>query len=125
MPIIQSNPVDAYLNAFPKEIQERMEILRVTIQKAAPKAQEVISYKMPAYKLNGILVYFAGYKNHIGFYPTPGVLEFYKKELKDFKTSKGAVQFPNDKALPLALITKIVKYRVKEDKEKATEKVKK
>lgn len=125
MPLLQSNPVDAYLDTFPKDIQERLELLRVTIQKAAPKSQEVISYKMPAYKQHGILVYFAGYKHHIGFYPTPGVLEFYKKELKDFKTSKGAVQFPNDQALPLTLISKIVKYRVKEDKENAAAKAKK
>jgi uncharacterized protein YdhG (YjbR/CyaY superfamily) len=92
--------------------------MRDTIRKAAPKADETMSYGMPTFKLNGNLVHFAGYKNHIGFYPTPSGIEAFNKELSVYKSSKGAVQFPLDQRLPLTLITKIVKLRVKENEEK-------
>ena len=102
---------DDYISVFPEATQEILQQLRNTIKKAAPEAEEVISYNMPAYRLNSILVYFAGYANHIGFYPTPSALEAFKKEIAVYKSSKGAVQFPLDKPLPLALITRIVEFR--------------
>jgi uncharacterized protein YdhG (YjbR/CyaY superfamily) len=115
---------DAYIASFPKETQTLLEQLRATIKKAAPEAEELISYQMPAYKYNGMLVYFAGYKNHIGFYPTASGIANFTKELSVFKSSKGAVQFPLDRPLPLQLVTKIVKFRVKENMEKAAMKLK-
>lgn len=107
--------IDEYISLFPKDVQVMLESLRQTIRKAAPTAEEVISYQMPTFKLNGNLVHFAAYKNHVGFYPTPTGIEAFKKELTKYKSSKGAVQFPIDEKLPLGLITKIVKYRVKEN----------
>ncbi len=114
--------VDEYIAVFPKEVQKLLQQVRTTIKKAALTAEEVISYGMPAYKLNGMLVYFAGYKNHIGFYATPTGHRAFKKELSIYKEGKGSVQFPIDQAIPLALITKIVKFRVAENKRKLTEK---
>jgi len=111
--------VDEYIAAFPEEIRERLERLRATIKRAAPDAQEKISYRMPAFALKGPLVYFAAFKNHIGFYPTPSATVKYKKELAAYEGGKGSVRFPLDKPLPLGLITKIVKSRVKENLEKA------
>ena len=111
--------VDEYIAGFDPAIKERLEQLRQTIKKTAPAAEETISYMMPAYKLHGMLVYFAGYKNHIGFYPGAGGIEAFKKELSVYKGAKGSVQFPHDKPLPLGLISKIVKYRVKQNLEKA------
>jgi uncharacterized protein YdhG (YjbR/CyaY superfamily) len=118
--MLSSKPknIDEYMIGFPEETQLLMEELREPIRKAAPEAEEVISYSMPAFKWHGILVYFAGYKNHIGFYPGSGAIVTFEKELVKYKTSKGAIQFPLDKPLPLALITKIVKLRVKQNKEK-------
>lgn len=110
--------IDQHISEFPKETQQLLELLRMTILQAAPKAEEVISYNMPAFKYNGILVWFAGYKNHIGFYPSSTPIVVFKEQLKKYKTSKGAIQFPLDKPLPLALITKIVKYRIKQNLEK-------
>jgi uncharacterized protein YdhG (YjbR/CyaY superfamily) len=110
--------VDEYIAAFPADIKKRMQQLRKTIRAAAPKADEVISYQMPGYKYFGMLVYFAAYKNHIGFYPgAGGVLEFYKK-LSSFKSAKGSVQFPHDRPIPYDVISKIVKFRVKQNEEK-------
>jgi uncharacterized protein YdhG (YjbR/CyaY superfamily) len=97
----------------------------MTIHIAATTAEEVISYNMPAFKQNGILVWFAGYKNHIGFYPSSTPIKLFKEQLTKYKTSKGAIQFPIDKPLPLALITKIVKFRIKQNSEKAAAKQKK
>lgn len=116
--------VDAYIAAFSHETQQKLEQVRAVIKKAAPKAEEVISYGMPAYKQNGMLVYFAGYKSHIGFYPTPSGIEAFKKELAIYKGAKGSVQFPLDKALPLTLISKIVKFRVAVNAESAKAKKK-
>jgi uncharacterized protein YdhG (YjbR/CyaY superfamily) len=107
--------IDEYINTFPKEIQDILEKLRQTIQKAAPDATEAISYGIPTFKLHGNLVHFAAYKNHIGFYPTSGPIEAFKKELSGYKRSKGTVQFPINQSLPLGLIRTIVKYRVKEN----------
>ena len=92
--------VDAYIAGFPKDTQTLLEQLRTAIMKAAPDAEEVISYQMPAYKYFGMLVYFAGYKNHIGFYPGAAGIETFKKELSIYKGAKGSVQFPLDKPLP-------------------------
>lgn len=116
------NEVDRYIADFPNETRLALELVRATIIKAAPGAEEVISYKMPAYKKNGMLVYFAGYKHHIGFYPTPSGITAFKKELSAYKGAKGSVQFPLDQAMPLGLITKIVKFRLKENLEKAKRK---
>lgn len=107
--------IDEYIAIFPEDIQKLLQQMRQIIRKAAPEAEEVISYSIPAFKLNSVLVYFAGYKNHIGFYPTSSGIRNFQKELSVYKTSKGAVQFPLNKALPVSIITKIVKSRVKED----------
>ncbi|HVY75556.1 MAG TPA: DUF1801 domain-containing protein, partial [Puia sp.] len=89
--------------------------LRQTIKQAAPKATETISYRMPAFRQNKVLVYYAVHKEHIGFYPTSDPIVHFRQELEQYNTSKGAIQFPIDKPLPLALIKKIVKFRLEED----------
>jgi uncharacterized protein YdhG (YjbR/CyaY superfamily) len=113
------NSIDDYITSFPKEIQLLLEQIRATIKIAAPTAEEVISYQMPAFKLNGILVWFAAYPKHIGFYPKSSSIEFFKKELSIYKWAKGSVQFPLDKPLPLELISKIVKFRAHENLRRA------
>jgi uncharacterized protein YdhG (YjbR/CyaY superfamily) len=110
--------VDKYISAFPPEVQKIIEQVRATIRKAAPGAEETISYGIPTFVLNGNLVHYAAFKNHIGFYSTPSGGEAFKKELSVYKSGKGSVQFPIDEPMPLELITKIVKYRVKENLEK-------
>jgi uncharacterized protein YdhG (YjbR/CyaY superfamily) len=117
---IKFKTVDEYIGTFPVATKKIMQQVRKTIIDAAPEAEEVISYNMPAYKQEGMLVFFAAYKEHIGFYPTPGGIEAFKKELSVYNSAKGSVQFPIDKPMPLALITKIVKYRVKENLKKAS-----
>ncbi len=111
--------IDEYLLSFPIDIQKKLEQMRNSIKKAAPKANEVISYGMPAFKLNGMLVWFAAHTKHIGFYPRARGIEAFKKELSIYKWAKGSVQFPLDKPLPLGLITKMVKFRVNENMERA------
>ncbi|RYF72676.1 MAG: hypothetical protein EOO39_11740 [Cytophagaceae bacterium] len=111
--------IDEYLYDFPEAVQEMMEHLRQAIRDAAPEAVETISYQMPAFMLAGKLVYFAGYKNHIGFYPTPSGITAFKDELSAYNCAKGTVQFPLDKPLPIDLITRIVKFRVQENLAKA------
>jgi uncharacterized protein YdhG (YjbR/CyaY superfamily) len=113
---------DEYIAEFSGEIQKKLVQMRAIIQKAAPKSTEVISYGMPAFKQNKVLVFFAAAKEHLGFYPTGSPVSMFKDELENYKTSKGAIQFPYDKPLPAALIAKIVKYRVREDAEKNEEK---
>lgn len=113
------NNIDEYIRNSPEDVRETLKKLRSTIQKAAPKAEEVISYQMPAFKYHGMLVYFAAFKNHIGFYPTSSGIKAFQNEFSDYKWSKGAVQFPMDEPLPLGLISRIVKFRVKENTEKA------
>ena len=105
------NEIDQYISAFPNEVQERLELIRSTIKAAAPDAEEVISYKMPAYKLKGILVYFAGYQNHIGFYPGANGISHFQEEINQFKNAKGSVQLPHTLPLPLDLVTRIVAFR--------------
>ncbi|WP_153797250.1 iron chaperone [Foetidibacter luteolus] len=122
---VQVANVDEYIAGFSPGIQLLLQQLRQTIKAAAPGAEETISYQMPAYKLRGMLVYFACYENHIGFYPTPSGIEAFKKELSRYKSAKGSVQFPLNEPLPLALVTKIVKFRVKENAAMAVTKAKK
>lgn len=109
------NSIDAYIANFPLDVQAILTELRATIRRAAPNAQEAISYQMPTFKLEGNLVHFAAFKNHIGFYPAPSGIAHFQKELSAYKTSKGAVQFPLNQPLPLKLIARIVKFRVKEN----------
>jgi len=117
--MVAAKNIDDYLSAFPQDVVIKLEKLRQAIQKAAPAATEAISYAIPTFKLEGNLVHFAGYKNHIGFYPGSSGIESFKNELAAYNLSKGTVQFPLDKPLPLGLVTKIVKYRVKQNLEKA------
>jgi uncharacterized protein YdhG (YjbR/CyaY superfamily) len=120
----KASDIDEYISAFPADTQKLLEQLRATIRKAAPRAEETISYGMPAFKLHGVLVYFAAYARHIGFYPTGTGIAAFTKELSAYKSSKGAVQFPLDKPLPLALIRKMVQFKVREDAERFREKKK-
>lgn len=121
----QAENIDEYIAAFPKDVQKLLKEIRATIKKAAPEAEEAIKYAIPTFILNGNLVHFAAFKNHIGFYPTPNGIEAFKKELAPYASAKGSAQFPLDKPMPLALITKIVKYRVKENSAKSKAKPKK
>jgi uncharacterized protein YdhG (YjbR/CyaY superfamily) len=111
--------IDSYIASFSIDVQAALEQVRTAIKTSAPKAEEVISYNMPAYKYFGMLVYFAGYKNHIGFYSLPSGHRAFEKELSIYKQGKGSVQFPLDKPMPLSLIKKMVKFRVQENLEKA------
>jgi uncharacterized protein YdhG (YjbR/CyaY superfamily) len=117
--------IDEYIANFPNDIQQKLKDLRTTIKKAAPKAEEKISYAMPTFAQHGNLVHFAAFKNHIGFYPAPRAIEEFKKELAKYEGSKGTVQFPLDKPLPLSLVSKMVKFRVAQNMEKAASKKKK
>ena len=109
---------DEYISMFPENVQKILQQLRNTIKKAAPKAEEVISYNMPAFKQGAVLVYYAAYKTHIGFYPTSLPIEIFKEQLTVYKTSKGAIQFPMNKPLPLQLIKQIVRFRIMQVQEK-------
>jgi uncharacterized protein YdhG (YjbR/CyaY superfamily) len=109
-----STSIDAYIQAQPKELQERLAELRAAIVRAAPQATEKMSYQMPTFFLGENLVHFAAYKEHIGFYPSPTGITAFAKELKGYETSKGAIRFPLDQPLPLALVGRIVRFRVKE-----------
>ena len=109
--------IEEYISKFPEDIQKILQQIRAAIKKAAPKSIEVISYGMPAFKQIKVVVYFAVNKNHIGFYPTPNAIICFSKELATYKTSKGAIQFPLDKKIPLTLISRITQFRVKEDLE--------
>ncbi|MGC4021716.1 MAG: DUF1801 domain-containing protein [Cyclobacteriaceae bacterium] len=111
--------IDEYISDFPEHVREIMERVRFTIAKAAPQAEEVISYSMPAFKLNGVLVYFAGWQNHLGFYPFSSAIRAFQKDLSKYEGAKGSIKFPYDKPIPYTLISKMVKYRVKENLEKA------
>ena len=112
------NEIDNYIEDFPPVVQKQLKEIRAIIKSAAPEAQELISYCMPAYKLNGVLVYFAGYKGHIGFYPTPSGIKQFLPKIQEYKHSKGAVQFPIDQPLPKKLIKEIVMFRIKENNRK-------
>ena len=117
--------IDEYIAAFPEEIQAMLEQIRATISKLAPTAEEAIKYAIPTFVLNGRnLVHFAAFKNHIGFYPTPTGIESFQKELSKYKHGKGSVQFPLDEPMPLALITKIVKFNMVRNAERDVKKKK-
>jgi uncharacterized protein YdhG (YjbR/CyaY superfamily) len=117
--------IDEYIATFPSDIQAILEKIRRTIRKAAPSASEAIKYQMPTFVLNGNLVHFAAFKNHIGFYPAPQGIEEFKKELSKYEGSKGAVRFALDRPIPYALIAKIVKFRVKKNLANAEARAKK
>jgi len=117
--------IDEYIATFPEATQKILKKIRATIKAAAPDAEEKISYQMPTFTLKGNLVHFAAFKNHIGFYPTPTGIEKFKKELSVYEGAKGSVQFPLDKPIPYDLISKIVRFRVKENLANAEAKVKK
>jgi uncharacterized protein YdhG (YjbR/CyaY superfamily) len=106
--------IDEYIAGFPSDVQAILEQIRMTIREAAPDAQEKISYQMPTFTLNGNLIHFAAFKNHIGLYPTPTGIEEFKKELSGYEGGKGSVRFPLDKPIPFDLISRIVKFRAKE-----------
>ena len=111
--------IDDYIAGFPPDVQKTLQKVRATIKRAAPQADETISYQMPTFKLEGNLVHFAAFKNHIGLYPTPSGTERFRKELSSYETGKGSIRFPLDKPIPYDLIAKIVKFRVRENLEKA------
>lgn len=112
--------IDQYIVAFPPSTQKLLQQIRQVIAKAAPQAIESIKYAMPTFELYGNLVHFAAYKNHLGFYPAPSGLKAFQEEINQYPNSKGAVQFALDKPLPVKLITQIVKFRVNENKVKAS-----
>lgn len=114
--------IDEYIAGYPLAVQQKLQKIRGIIRKAAPKAIETISYGIPTFVQHGNLVHFGGYKTHIGFYPAPGGIEAFKKELTQYECSKGTVKFMLDKPLPTGLITKIVKFRQAQNKEKALSK---
>jgi uncharacterized protein YdhG (YjbR/CyaY superfamily) len=117
--------INEYISAFPNDVQEILQKIRSTIRKAAPEAEETINYQMPTFTLNGNLVHFAAFKNHIGFYPTPTGIEKFKDELSVYEGAKGSVRFPLDQPIPLDLIGRIVKFRVNENLNRGAAKGKK
>jgi uncharacterized protein YdhG (YjbR/CyaY superfamily) len=119
------NTVEAYLAALPSDTRDILEEIRAIVKEAAPNAEEVVSYGMPSFRQNGMLVCYAVNKNHIGLYPTPSPIIAFKDELAKYQTSKGAIQFPIEKAIPKGLVKKIVKFKLKENEEKARLKNKK
>jgi uncharacterized protein YdhG (YjbR/CyaY superfamily) len=114
-PMKKFKTMDEYIVSFPKNVQTILQEMRQTIHNAAPQAEETISYSMPAFKQKGVLVWFAAFKNHIGFFPTALGVEAFKAELRDYSTSKGTIRFPLDKPIPFDLVKKIVEYRIKEN----------
>jgi uncharacterized protein YdhG (YjbR/CyaY superfamily) len=117
--------IDEYIAGFPRDIQELLEKIRMTIREAAPDAVEDIRYRMPTFTLKGNLVHFAAFKKHIGFYPAPRGIEAFKDELAVYEGAKGSVRFPLDKPIPFDLIRRIVRFRVEKDLERAETKGKK
>jgi uncharacterized protein YdhG (YjbR/CyaY superfamily) len=117
--------IDEYIAGFSPEIQEILEKIRQIVREVAPEASETIKYQMPTFVLHGNLVHFAAFKKHIGFYPVPSGVEAFKEELSVYKGAKGSVQFPLDQPIPYDLISRIVKFRVQENLEKAAAKGKK
>jgi uncharacterized protein YdhG (YjbR/CyaY superfamily) len=110
--------IDEYIETQPANVRAALKMLRHTIKKAAPEAEEVISYQMPAFKFHGILVYFAVFKNHFSFFPTSSAIKSFNEKLKSYECSKGTIKFPLDKPIPVRLVAEIVKFRVKENLEK-------
>lgn len=123
--MVKADNIDDYISHFPADVQNKLEEIRSAISKAAPKATESFKYGMPTFEQHGNLVHFAAFKNHIGFYPAPDGIRSFKRELAKYDQSKGTIRFAQDKPLPLGLIGKIVKFRVKQNEEKAKAKLKK
>lgn len=119
---IKFKTVDEYFSTLSAGTKNILEQVRKAIKQAAPQATEVISYNMPAFKMHGVLVYYAAYSGHIGFYPTSSPIEIFKEELSAYKCSKGAIQFPIEKPIPLNLVKRIVTFRVQQDEAKAKKK---
>jgi uncharacterized protein YdhG (YjbR/CyaY superfamily) len=117
-PVDGVTSIDHYIRGFPKDVRIKLLEMRSSIRSAAPEATEKISYRMPTFFFNGNLVHFAAFAHHIGFYPTPSGIDAFQRELKPYKTSKGAIQFPLDQPLPQRLISRIVRFRVKENAQK-------
>ncbi len=115
---VKVQDVESYIAQFPEETKNLLQAIRTTICQEAPEAEECISYQMPAYKFNGILLYFAAYKHHIGLYPTPSAILAFEDELTDYKCAKGSIQFPLAKAFPFDLLKRIVAYRMMENTNK-------
>lgn len=115
--------IDEYIADYPKDVQKILNKIRRTIKKAAPKAEEAISYQIPTFNFHGYLIYFAAYKNHIGVYPAPRGVEKFKKDLARYGAGKGTLRFPLDEPIPYDLITKMVEFRVKQNSEKTKTKV--
>jgi uncharacterized protein YdhG (YjbR/CyaY superfamily) len=118
----QFKTMDDYIDSLPADVQRILNELRRAIREAAPEAEETINYQIPTFTLNGNLVHFAAFENHIGFYPTPSGMQAFEKELSRYKRAKGSVQFPIDEPLPMPLIRRTVEYRVKENREKKVKK---
>ncbi len=114
--------IDAYVQEQPPAIRKRLKEIRSIVRQIAPAATEKISYRMPAFFLNGVIVYFGAFRNHIGFYPGANGVAAFQNEIKSYKSAKGSIQFPHDRPLPAALIRRIVKYRVKENIQKLKQK---
>jgi uncharacterized protein YdhG (YjbR/CyaY superfamily) len=110
---------EEYIIAYPSSIQDRLQKIRSLVKKAAPDAEEKISYGMPAFTLQGMLLYFAAHTKHIGFYPFTTAIAAFREELSEYKTARGSIQFPNEKPLPVKLISQIIAFRVAENKMKA------
>ena len=121
----KAKDIDEYIADFPADVQLLLQKVRTAIRKAAPKAEEAIKYQMPTFVLNGNLIHFAGYQNHIGLYPGSKPIEEFKDDLVKYRTSKGTVQLPLDKPIPTGLIGKITKFCVKRNLERAAAKAKK
>lgn len=119
--MIENNPsnFEQYILNYPEEIGERLQKIRSLVKKIAPDADEKISYGMPAFTLHGMLIYYAAHTRHIGLYPFTSAIEAFRDELKDYKTAKGSIQFPNNKPLPLKLISQIIEFRVAENRANA------
>ena len=109
----QYKTIDDYIKSYPESVQAILEKIRQTIRRVAPEATELISYQMPAFEQNGVLVWFGAFKKHIGFYPKASGIEAFQKELSPYKLSKGSIQFRLDEPIPYDLIEKIVEFRVK------------
>ena len=122
---VKFNSIDEYIGLYPSEVQDILTTLRKVIKESAPEATEKISYQMPTFAMHGNLVHFAAYKKHIGFYPAASGVAAFTDKLVEYKTSKGAIQFPIDKPLPYELIREIVQFRVDENMKRAEDKLKK
>jgi uncharacterized protein YdhG (YjbR/CyaY superfamily) len=114
----RAGSIDEYIAGFPPDVQRILQKVRTTISTAAPQAEEVISYQMPTFRLEGNLVHFAAFKNHIGLYPTPSGTDKFRVELSPYETGKGSIRFPLDEPIPYDLISRIVKFRVEENLER-------